>query len=197
MIKIISGGQTGADQGGLLAARDLGWETGGTAPYNWMTEKGPAEALLRSFGLVAGPHDPNTYPIRTALNAKNSDVTIWFGTKNSPGVDLEGGYSVMTPQNRDLLRDMLKKLLDSAKRQIPISGYLIKEAEVLLDKYPGHYCPVCGALASISCRCMAGCCVCPNGHDWFMCVGCCRTTIGKHDHKNGLALCGECKEKDV
>jgi hypothetical protein len=36
--KIISGGQTGADQGGLEGARLLGIQTGGTAPYNWMTD---------------------------------------------------------------------------------------------------------------------------------------------------------------
>lgn len=39
--KIISGGQTGADQGGLRAGRLLHLETGGTAPHNWMTEQGP------------------------------------------------------------------------------------------------------------------------------------------------------------
>ena len=31
LTKIISGGQTGADMGGLLAARDLGLESGGQA----------------------------------------------------------------------------------------------------------------------------------------------------------------------
>ncbi|HME98544.1 MAG TPA: putative molybdenum carrier protein, partial [Terriglobia bacterium] len=51
MKKIISGGQTGADMGGLLAARELGIETGGMAPKGWLTENGPEEVLLRSFGL--------------------------------------------------------------------------------------------------------------------------------------------------
>ena len=36
--KIISGGQTGADMGGLLAAKDLGIRTGGWMPKGWLTE---------------------------------------------------------------------------------------------------------------------------------------------------------------
>ncbi len=39
--KIISGGQTGADRGGLLAGEALKIETGGTAPPIFMTELGP------------------------------------------------------------------------------------------------------------------------------------------------------------
>ena len=39
-IKVISGGQAGADQGGLAAAYDLQIETGGTAPYKYNTKWG-------------------------------------------------------------------------------------------------------------------------------------------------------------
>jgi len=83
--KIISGGQTGADQAGLKAGKLLGLQTGGTAPWNWMTQKGPQEALLKSYGLAAGPKDPRTYPMRTRLNVQNSDGTVWFGDLSSPG----------------------------------------------------------------------------------------------------------------
>ena len=38
--KIISGGQTGIDQLALEIAIELGIETGGTAPPNFMTEDG-------------------------------------------------------------------------------------------------------------------------------------------------------------
>ena len=41
LTKIISGGQTGADYGALLAAHALGLETGGWAPKGWRTEDGP------------------------------------------------------------------------------------------------------------------------------------------------------------
>ena len=51
MLKIISGGQAGADQGGLLGARDAGLPTGSTAPKGWRTEDDPAPWLV-DFGLV-------------------------------------------------------------------------------------------------------------------------------------------------
>ena len=35
LIKIISGGQTGADMGGLRAGRALNIPTGGSAPHGW------------------------------------------------------------------------------------------------------------------------------------------------------------------
>jgi hypothetical protein len=80
--KIISGGQTGADQGGLFGARDAGFPTGGYAPKNFYTEDGPRPVLLKSFCLVDSGLD---YVGRTRLNVKNSDFTIWFGRVDSPG----------------------------------------------------------------------------------------------------------------
>jgi hypothetical protein len=77
LTKIISGGQTGADQGGLLAARDLGIPTGGIAPHGWLTENGPEEALLRSFGLVECT-EPG-YPARTRKNVVDADGTLLVG----------------------------------------------------------------------------------------------------------------------
>jgi hypothetical protein len=79
VLKIISGGQTGADTGGLYGARDAGIPTGGFAPYNFLTEKGNSDWLATKFGLV----DSNVgYKERTLLNVKNSDITIWFGTSH-------------------------------------------------------------------------------------------------------------------
>jgi len=51
--KIISGGQTGADQGGLNAGLLLGIETGGTAPPRFMTDAGPY-TIPNMFHLVEG-----------------------------------------------------------------------------------------------------------------------------------------------
>jgi hypothetical protein len=75
--RIISGGQTGADIGGLLAAREIGIETGGIAPQGWLTENGPQEALLRSFGLVEC--EISGYPARTRQNIIVSDGTFLVG----------------------------------------------------------------------------------------------------------------------
>ena len=52
--KIESGGQTGADQAGLRAARAERLETGGWAPKGWETEEGPAPWLADS-GLIELP----------------------------------------------------------------------------------------------------------------------------------------------
>lgn len=43
--KIVSGGQTGADQGGLEAAEELGIPTGGWAPAGYYTEQGKHKTL--------------------------------------------------------------------------------------------------------------------------------------------------------
>jgi hypothetical protein len=82
--KIISGGQTGADQAGLLAGKDLKIKTGGTAPRGWITDDGPYPKL-KLLGLEEGPEDPRVYPKRTILNVQNSDGTVWFGRSTSPG----------------------------------------------------------------------------------------------------------------
>lgn len=82
--KIISGGQTGADRGGLEAGAILGTKTGGTAPLNFMTENGSDESLKR-FGLIEGEYDFKIYPKRTIKNIEDSDGTVWFGNKNSRG----------------------------------------------------------------------------------------------------------------
>jgi putative molybdenum carrier protein len=84
--KIISGGQTGADQGGLYAARDLGIATGGVAPRDWMTEDGPQQDLLRGFGL-SECSDPG-YPARTRANVLASDGTLLVGPYQSGGSGL-------------------------------------------------------------------------------------------------------------
>ncbi|KKM83328.1 hypothetical protein LCGC14_1310620 [marine sediment metagenome] len=109
--KIISGGQTGADQGGLIAGKKLLLETGGTAPPYWMTEEGPFPELASHFGLVEGPYDRAIYPIRTKRNVEDSDGTVLFGRMSSPGSkltlrfckDLHKSYTV-NPNARVLKR---------------------------------------------------------------------------------------------
>ena len=92
--KIISGGQTGADIGGLMAGISLKLETGGTAPCGFTTEKGSRPSQLKSYGLVEGPPDFKIYPIRTRMNVQNSDGTLWMGNPNSPGGKLTLNYAV-------------------------------------------------------------------------------------------------------
>lgn len=80
--RVVSGGQTGADQAGLRAARSVGIPTGGWAPAGWMTEDGPAPRLA-GFGLVELAE--GGYPERTRANARDSTATVWFGNPDSTG----------------------------------------------------------------------------------------------------------------
>lgn len=87
MIKrIISGGQTGADLGGLYAASTLNIPTGGWACKGWLTEDGPQQELLQSFGLTQAAREG--YPYRTELNVEHSEGTLLFGDPASPGSKL-------------------------------------------------------------------------------------------------------------
>ena len=80
---IISGGQTGADQGGLRAGYALGLRTGGWAPAGYPTLDGPAP-WLASYGLIQTPLAD--YPTRTLWNVRDSDATVRFAVNfNSPG----------------------------------------------------------------------------------------------------------------
>jgi len=70
-IKIISGGQTGADQAALDAAIHLGLPYGGWLPRGRKTEAGP---LAKSYQLqeLSSPH----YRDRTRKNIQESDGTL-------------------------------------------------------------------------------------------------------------------------
>ena len=90
LIRVISGGQTGADRGGIEAAFDLGVSTGGTAPKDYRTSRGN-DPTLKNYGL---DEDLSfAYPPRTLKNVKNSDGTVIVGTRMaSPGSVLTHGY---------------------------------------------------------------------------------------------------------
>jgi hypothetical protein len=85
-MKIISGGQTGIDKLGLVIAKDLGLETGGTAPKGYKTEDGPDLSLRDEYNLKE--HSSSAYPPRTKCNIKDSDCTLIFGDTGEPGTKL-------------------------------------------------------------------------------------------------------------
>ncbi|WP_226647997.1 putative molybdenum carrier protein [Microbulbifer variabilis] len=74
--KIISGGQTGADTGGLIAGQCLGIATGGAAPKGYLTEVGARAEFLKGFGLIE--LETNDLAERTRENIRNSDATLIF-----------------------------------------------------------------------------------------------------------------------
>jgi hypothetical protein len=75
--KVVSGGQTGADQAGLFAAARFGIATGGWMPYGFKTLAGLNPELAKRFGLHEHPTSED-YPDRTELNVRQSDGTIRF-----------------------------------------------------------------------------------------------------------------------
>lgn len=82
-VKIISGGQTGADQGGLFAGEAIGLETGGWVPKGCRTEVGPYPELVTRFG--CREHESPDWGPRTEANIIDSDGTVIFGDVRSPG----------------------------------------------------------------------------------------------------------------
>lgn len=90
--KIISGFQTGADEGGLRGAFRLSIPTGG-----WV-----ARGLRREKGLVVKPSEMAMYNLkecgtyaysaRTRLNVVGSTGTVLFGDMSSPGSALTISY---------------------------------------------------------------------------------------------------------
>jgi hypothetical protein len=90
IIKVISGGQTGADQAGLEAARLIGIETGGMAPKGYRTEIGSDYSLSELYNLTE--HSSANYQPRTKINVQNSTFTLILGNKNSPGCRLTESY---------------------------------------------------------------------------------------------------------
>lgn len=89
-MKIISGGQTGADRGGLDAAIELGINYGGKCPRGRKAEDGviPATYKLEEINTA-------DYKKRTELNVIESDATLVFTMgKPSGGTKLTVDYAV-------------------------------------------------------------------------------------------------------
>ena len=71
--KIVSGGQTGADQGALAACVQTGFPHGGWVPKGRRTEKGKVPERYRMR-----QHWSRHYPRRTERNVMDSDGTVIF-----------------------------------------------------------------------------------------------------------------------
>lgn len=82
--KVISGGQTGADLGGVLAARLHHIKTGGWMPNGWKTLNGARPEYAKLFDMQE--HPVSGYKPRTWANANDSDGTVRFACNfDSPG----------------------------------------------------------------------------------------------------------------
>lgn len=106
-MKIISGGQTGADRGGLDAAIELGLEHGGWCPKGRKAEDGiiPSHYQMREA-------DTEAYKHRTGLNIMCSDMTIIFLWR-----DLTPGSLFTIEQCETIGRPHLIKAVQYAREQ--------------------------------------------------------------------------------
>lgn len=120
LAKIISGGQSGADEGGLMAAAALGIPTGGWMPRGFLREAESGRfhysdpALAERYGLREHPDDG--YPPRTEENMRAADGTVYF---------LRGptsrGWMLTTKINRTLLKPLLR--VDLREARFGTSGF--------------------------------------------------------------------------
>jgi putative molybdenum carrier protein len=125
-VKVISGGQTGADRAGLEAAAALGLPTGGQAPAGFRTEAG-ADPALKGFGLTAGGLPDS----RTERNVVDADATAIFARRTlGPGSELTRTVAlkhrkpvvVLDPWAPDAARTLAEFLQVHAPRVLNVAG---------------------------------------------------------------------------
>ena len=96
-LKIVSGGQTGVDQGALEAAADLGIGWGGWGPKGWRAENGTVPERFRAR---MQEHASANYIVRTRQNVADSHATLLL----SDAYPLSGG----TLRTRGFCMDMMR-----------------------------------------------------------------------------------------
>lgn len=89
--RLISGGQTGADQSIVVVGQRLGIPIGGLVPRGWRTERGAMPELGR---LGFSESDSADYRDRTRRNVEHSDATLVFAVDaDSDGSRLTLGHA--------------------------------------------------------------------------------------------------------
>jgi hypothetical protein len=100
--RVITGGQTGADQAGWRAAKACGIVTGGWMPMGFRTEGRPGEdgalgpdeshpEFAAQYGAQA--LESLEYRQRTRANVRMADAVVWFGKTDSRGGQLTLGLA--------------------------------------------------------------------------------------------------------
>lgn len=143
--KVISGGQSGADQGGVKAAKLCGIEPGGTVPKGCLTEFGPMPELLELYNMVE--HESDKYPPRTYENAKNSDGTIRFAVNwTTAGEKLtlkainqyKKPYIDVDPRRPKPVADVVRWVLDHNIKVLNVAGNREKSWRGMEDFVVGY-----------------------------------------------------------
>lgn len=150
---VISGGQTGADLAGLLAAQDCGIFTTGWAPRGYKTEKGPQPLLGERFNLIQ--HSDAGYGGRTEANVRDSQFTLIFSPQSDSAgtqktvqacIDHDRGYLLITDMTPDAaahitstLMLMRVKILNIAGNRESVSPGLCKKVRAFLKPILSHH----------------------------------------------------------
>ena len=119
VVRIVSGGQTGADRAALDVAIELGIDYGGWCPAGGWAEDFPEPpGLLAAYPKLAAitEADPS---VRTRLNVTDSDATliVWDGRTPSPGTQLTIEIA------EDLGRPLLVTAGDADGTRVWLSGF--------------------------------------------------------------------------
>eukprot|EP01006_Ploeotia_vitrea_P024072 TRINITY_DN56791_c0_g1_i1.p1 TRINITY_DN56791_c0_g1~~TRINITY_DN56791_c0_g1_i1.p1 ORF type:complete len:161 (-),score=1.25 TRINITY_DN56791_c0_g1_i1:102-584(-) len=106
----VSGGQTGADQGILFAAKQLGIPTGGYLPNGCRTDDGPRPDMLEAFNMI---ESEGGYARRDKQNVELCDMIVAFrvrkpltgkGTESTVQYAISGSYKFIPfQQDKDIL----------------------------------------------------------------------------------------------
>jgi hypothetical protein len=141
-MKIISGGQTGADRTALEIAKELSFPTGGIAPKGYLTEVGPDLSLRDLFGLEESTS--SQYAHRTRENVALGTITVWFGKTGSAGFmstkkacRLERKPFIERPSEEELLDWIVHRnilILNCAGNRLSHNPSIIEEVRSVL--YP-------------------------------------------------------------
>ena len=136
--KIISGGQTGADQGALAACVQTGFPYGGWVPKGRRTEKGKVPERYRMR-----QHWSRHYPLRTEKNVKDSDGTVIFTFGQPDGGSLltidfakQSGKPCLRVDLNRLPDENVKRLRRWIRRCLP-EGAVLNVAGSRRSKAPG------------------------------------------------------------
>lgn len=150
---VISGGQTGADLAGLLAAQDAGIFTTGWAPRGYKTEKGSQPLLGARFNLIE--HEDSGYTGRTEANVRDSQFTLIFapqsesaGTKKTVQAchQYDRGYLLITELTPEVAAHitatlflMRVQILNIAGNRETVSPGLCKKVRAFLKPILAHH----------------------------------------------------------
>lgn len=151
-MKIISGGQTGADEAGLQFALDNGLEIGGYCPAEYYNERGKF-GIKEQFRPYLTCTECYGYYERTYLNVLNSDLSLVFYSEITPGSRLTVRlcdelskpvywYCVDNPCSLNLqqvFQDTTKVINIAGSRESKCPGIYDKVLKLLNDEFNSRY----------------------------------------------------------